>query len=84
LIVAGRGVYQHLGIQDKQLILASLKDVVALLANVNRTLREKATYQQQMEETFIKLGGPNWKKSKFYPVICSLRVSRSEVKEYLS
>lgn len=51
---------------------------------MNRTLREKATYLQQMEENFLKLGGPNWKKSKFYPVISSLRFSRSEVKEQLS
>lgn len=36
------------------------------------------------EAKFRKLGEPDWKTSKFYPVICSIRVSRNEIKTQIA
>ena len=65
-----------LGQRESGLLLSRLHAIVEILAKENKGLR-------QTEDKFMKLGGTNWRKSKFYPVICSLRVGRAEVREML-
>jgi hypothetical protein len=67
--------------RESGLLLSRLHAIVEILAKENKGLREKGTHLRQTEDKFMKLGGTNWSKSKFYPVICSLRVGRAEVRE---
>jgi hypothetical protein len=62
-------------------LLTDLKKVVKCLAGRNKLLRERASSLELMEEKFKKLGGEKWKESMFYPVICSVRDSKMEIKE---
>lgn len=62
-----------------------LKAVIQNLAKNNRLLREsqKVSSLEQMETKFKKLGGEDWKSSRFYPVICSVRVANIETKKQI-
>jgi len=46
-------------------------------------LREKNIYLEQIENKFKTLGGKEWMTSKFYPVMCSVRVNRSAINTLL-
>ena len=59
-----------------------LKIVVQNLATNNKLLRDKVMYLDQMEVKLKKLG-EDWKNSKFYPVVCSLRVANIETKKQI-
>lgn len=74
----------HVGQRESGLLLSRLHAIVEILAKENKGLREKGTYLKQTEDKFLKLGGTKWRKLKFYPVICSLRVSRADVRQQLT
>ena len=68
---------------EKTKVKADLKIVVQNLALNNKLLRDKIKSLDQMEVKFKKLGGEDWKTSRFYPVICSVRVANIETKKQL-
>jgi hypothetical protein len=65
-------------------LTTTLKRIVRSLGLKNKALRERATSLEQAENKFKKLGGDDWKSSKYYPVICSIRVSKTEIKSQIS
>ncbi|KAK3086499.1 hypothetical protein FSP39_019282 [Pinctada imbricata] len=80
-----KGVYflDEVGIGDKASLLTNLRHLVQRLGSRNSDLREKDLHLERLEEKFKRLGGPQWKVSKFYPVISSIRVNRSEVRNQI-
>jgi len=62
--------------------MSKLENII-YLATENQSLRGKTVHLERSEHKCLKLGGNKRRKSKFYPVICSVRVIRSEIKEQL-
>ena len=65
-------------------LLRQMKALVCCLGMKNKELRQQIVRLDHSEEKFRKLGGSDWMHSKFYPVICSIRVTRNEMKNQIS
>jgi hypothetical protein len=64
-------------------LVVDLQSIIQCLGTINKQLRAKVVSLDHMEEKFMKLSGEDWRKSKFYPVICSVRVSKNETEQQL-
>ena len=61
----------------------SLKVIVRIIGNRNKSLRVTEQSLKLSEEKFQRMGGSDWKNSRFYPVISSIRMSRIDVKKQI-
>lgn len=74
----------HLDKTDVDELSTIVKNIIVVLGLKNRDLRESLLYLESVEAKFKKLGEPDWKTSRFYPVICSVRISRNEIKNQIT
>lgn len=80
MLQEGNYTLQALSNEYKSLFVINFQERIQQLAIYNQNLRERAVVLERLEKKFIKLGGSDWMTSRFYPVICSVRVNRSEIK----
>ena len=69
--------------QSKEEVHRKLKELMRLLGMRNEELRKTEVTLSRSEEKFRKLGGDNWRSSKYFPVISLMRVRRSEVRKQI-
>ena len=69
--------------QEKSKIVLNIKTIVQYICHRNKSLREKLLSLERSELKFRKLGGDDWRKSKFYPVICSIRVNIVDIRKLI-
>lgn len=80
LLQDGKNTLQSLSNTQKTIFAVNFQDRIQKIAEINKNLRERADILEKLENKFKKLGGADWMTSRFYPVICSVRVCRSEIK----
>lgn len=69
--------------QEKSKIVLSIKTIVQYICHRNKSLREKLLSLEKLEPKIRKLGGDVWRKLKFYPVICSIRVNSVDIRKLI-
>ena len=65
-------------------ILTSLKNVVQFIANRQNTLRAVNQALSGTEAKILKMAGEDWRKSKFFPLIASLRCNKMDVNQHIT
>ena len=84
-ILEGRGLKKlsEISKPDKTMIHNELKSVVKSVSMRNKQMRETESSLVLSEEKLKKLGGSDWRQSRHFPAIASVRVNRNEIKEHL-
>ena len=84
-ILEGRGIdkINQISKSEKSIIHNELISVVKTLSIRNKQLRETESSLVLSEEKLKKLAGSDWRKSRYFPAIASVRVKRNDIKEHL-
>ena len=69
--------------REKGYMLSYFKTLLQCICNRNKLLRERLLSLERSEIKFRILGGADWRQSKYYPVICSIRVNIVDTKKLI-
>ena len=72
------------GSYQSHTLLSALQKTVQYIADRQKTLRAVSHALTGTESKILKMAGDNWRKSKFFPLIASLRVNKMDVNQNIS